>query len=73
MINSLGYTVFTPRISNWQNSVYSQKKIIFWSTLEAPSEKTVQLQELVMVSKVVVNNIFDTIHYYYNGLILPLR
>ena len=48
---------------NWsgQISAISQKKIVFWSTLEAPSEKTEHLQELVMVFKVVVNNIVDII------------
>ena len=35
------------------------EKIVFWSTLDAPSEKTVQLQELAMIVKVVVNNIVD--------------
>ena len=28
---------------SWQNSAISQEKIVFWSTLEAPSEKTVHL------------------------------
>ena len=48
-------------LSSWQNLAISQKKSVFWSTLEAPSEKTVHLQELVMVFKVVVNNIVDII------------
>ena len=74
MINSLGHTVFTPRVSEVgkikpfrkKKSAISQKKIVFWSTLQAPSKKTVHLQELVVVFKVVVNNIVDIIHFDQN-------
>ena len=44
----------------------SQKKIVFWSALDAPSEKTVHLQELVMIVNVIVNNIVDIIHFDQN-------
>ena len=36
---------------------------MFWSTLKAPGEKTVHLEEFVMIFKVVVNNIVDIIHF----------
>ena len=39
------------------------ENIIFLSTLEASSEKTVHIQELVMIFKVVLNNIIDIIHF----------
>ena len=39
------------------------RKNHFWSTLEAPSEKTVHLQELLRGFKVVVNNIVDIIYF----------
>ena len=55
MINSLGYTV-----------QLFLRKIVFWSSLEAPSKKTVHLQKLVMVFKVVVNNIVDIIFFDQN-------
>ena len=42
------------------------EKIIFWSTLEAPREKTVHLRELVTLFKVVVDNIVDIIHFDQN-------
>ena len=35
-------------------------------TLESPREKTVHLQELVMILKFVVNNIVDIIHFDQN-------
>ena len=48
---------------SWQNSAISQKKISFWSTLQAPSKKTVHLQELVIIFKVVLINIIDIIQF----------
>ena len=42
------------------------EKMFFWSTLEDPREKTVHLRELVMLFKVVVNNIVDIIHFDQN-------
>ena len=62
MINSLGCIVFTPRVSEVGKIQSFRRKNRFLSTLEAPSEKTKYLQELVMVFKVVVNNIVDVIH-----------
>ena len=64
--NSLGYTVFTPRASEVGKIQPFRRKIIFWSTLEAPSKKTEYLQELVMTFKVVVNNFVDIIHFDLN-------
>ena len=45
------------------NSHHGQLPPVSWSTLEALTEKTVHLQELVMVFKVAVNNIVDIIHF----------
>ena len=42
------------------------EKIVFWSNLEAPSEKTMHIQELVMIFKVVLNNIIDITHFDQN-------
>ena len=64
MINSLGYIVITPRVSEVGKI---QLKIVFWSTIEAPSKKTVYLQELVTVFKDVVNNIVEKTLYGVNG------
>ena len=55
MNNCLGYAVFTPRVSEVgkiqpfcrKNQAF-RKKIVFWSTLQAPSKKTVHLQELTV-------------------------
>ena len=44
----------------------SSGKIVFWSTLAAPSEKTVRLQKLVIIFKVVINNIVDIIDFEQN-------
>ena len=67
MINSLGYTVFTPRASEGDKiQPFYRKKIVFWSILEAPREKTVHLRELLMVFKVVINKIVDIIHFDQN-------
>ena len=63
--NSLGFTVFNPRANEVGHIQSFHIKNRFWSTLEAPKEKTVYLQELVMIFKVVVNNIFD-IHFEQN-------
>ena len=59
MINSLGlgYTVFAPRVSEVGKIQPFRGKNCFLVNLEAPSMKTVHLQELVMIFKVVVNNI----------------
>ena len=63
MINSLGCTVFIARVSEvGKIQPYSVEKVVFWSTLEAPSEKTMYLQELVMVFK-VINKIVGIIHF----------
>ena len=62
MINSLGYTVFPPRVSEVGKIQPFRRKIVFWSTLDAPSKKTVHLQELVMIYKVVVNNIVHGVY-----------
>ena len=62
MTNSVGYTVFTPRVSEVGKIQQFRKKLVFWSILEAPSNKTVHLQELVIILKIVVNNIIDIIH-----------
>ena len=56
-------------LSSWQNLAISQKKSVFWSTLEAPSEKTVHFQELVMIFKVFVNNIVDIIYFDQNSTV----
>ena len=45
---------------------YFAEKIVFWSTLEAPSGKTVYLQELVIVCKVVANKIVYIIQFDQN-------
>ena len=42
------------------------EKMFFWSTLEAPREKTVYFQELVMMFKVVYIVIFDIIYFDQN-------
>ena len=63
MINSLEYTVFTPRASEVGKIT---EKVVFWLTLEAPREKTVHLWELVMMFKVLVNNIVDIIYFDQN-------
>ena len=39
MINSLGSTVFTPRLSEVAKIQKFPGKNVFWSTSEAPSEK----------------------------------
>ena len=62
LINSLRYTVFTQRTF----SHFAEKNRVFLSTLEAPREKTVHLWELVIYLKVVVNFIFDIIHFDQN-------
>ena len=62
MINSRGFTVFFPRASEVEKFSNFAEKIVFWSTLEAPTEKTVHFRELVMLLKVVPNNIVDIIH-----------
>ena len=52
-----------------QNSVIFRKiaeKIVFWSNLEAPREKTVYLPKFIMKFKIVVNNIVDIIHFDQN-------
>ena len=46
----------------WQNSAISQKNR-FLVNLDAPSEKTVYLQELVMIVKVILNNIVNIIYF----------
>ena len=46
VINSLGYTVFTPRASEVDKIQLFCRKTVFLSTLEAPREKTVYLREL---------------------------
>ena len=56
------FSDFAEKISNFA------EKIVFWSTLQAPSKKTVHLQELVMVFKVAVNNIVDIIHFDKNTI-----
>ena len=59
MNNSLEYTVFTPRASEVGKIT---KNIVFWLTLEAHREKTGHIWELVIVFKVVENNIVDIIY-----------
>ena len=49
------------------------ENVVFWSTLEAPREKTMQLRELIMLLKVVVNNIFDIIIFDQNTVRLNLK
>ena len=57
------YTVFTPRASEvGKIQPFCRKKIGFWSNLEAPREKTLHFRELVMVFKVLVNNIVNIIN-----------
>ena len=74
MINSLGYTVFTPRASEVDKiQPFLRMKIFFWSTLAAPREKLVHLQELDMLSKVVANNIVHIIHFDQNTVQLNLK
>ena len=63
MINSLKYTVFTPRVSKLAKFSHFAEKIVFWSTLEDPSEKAVHLEELVTIFKVVEYNIVDIIRF----------
>ena len=62
MINSLGYTIFTSRASEVGKIPPFCRQIVFWSTLDAPREKTVHLRELVTAFKVVLNIIDDIIH-----------
>ena len=63
MINSLEYTVFTSRASKFGKIQLFYRKIVSWLTLKASRVKTVYIQELVRVFKVVVNNIVDIIHF----------
>ena len=66
MINSLGYTVFIPRVSEvGKIQPFRRKKSLerlLVRNLQALSEKTVHIQELIMIFKDVVNNIVDIIH-----------
>ena len=62
------YTVFTPRVLKLAKLSHFAEKIGFWSTLDVPIEKTVHLQEWVMIVKNVVNTIVDIIHFYQNTL-----
>ena len=57
------YTVFTPRVLKLAKFSHFAEKIGFWSNLEAPSEKTVHFEELVMIFKVVEYNIVDIIRF----------
>ena len=66
MINSLGHTVFTLRVSVVGKIQPFRRKIVFLSTLQAPSKKTVHIQEFVLEYKVVLNNIIDIIHFDQN-------
>ena len=66
MINSLRFTICTPRVSEVGKIQPFRRKNRLWSTLEAPSEKLVHIQELVIVFKVVVINIVDIINFYQN-------
>ena len=51
----------------------SSGKIVFWSTLAAPSEKTIHIQELVVIFKVVLNNIIDIIYFDKNNVSSNLK
>ena len=59
MINLLGYTVFTQQPLKLAKFSHFIEKIVFWETLEAPREKTVNLREMIIKNKVVYNVIFD--------------
>ena len=45
---------------SWQNSAILQKKIVFWSTLAAPREKTVYLREFNAGSKLFITLFLTT-------------
>ena len=66
VIKFLGYSVFTPRAYEVGKFNHFAEKIVFRSTLETPREKTVHLRELVMLFKVVVNNIVEIIPFDHN-------
>ena len=68
MRNSLGYTVLLKEPLKLAKFSFFAEKIVFWSNAEAPREKTVHLWELVIVLKVVVNNIVGIIHFDSNTL-----
>ena len=68
MINSIGDTVFTQEPLKLTKFSHFAEKIVFWSTLEAPKEKTVHFRELVIVFKVVLNDIVDIIHFDQNTI-----
>ena len=70
MINSLGYTVFAPKeslklakFSHFAEKMAELKKKNLKSKkrFQASIEKTVHIQEWIMILKVVVNNIVDII------------
>ena len=53
---------FPSRVSEFDKMQPFCRKIVFWLTLEDPS-KTVHIQELVMILKVVIDNIVDFINF----------
>ena len=63
MINLLGYILFSLqqplKLAKFSHFI---EKIVFWETLEAPREKTVHLQELIIKNKVVYNVVFENFY-----------
>ena len=54
---------YSKSLRSWQNLAISQKKLFFGLTLKAPSEKTVHIQELVMLTKVACNVVSNNFYF----------
>ena len=68
MINSLNTQFLLQELLKLATFSHFVEKIVFWSTLEAPSKKTVHFQELVIEINLVQNNISDNFYFEHKAV-----